>query len=87
MPKLTALQQTSGEAQYTTDIPGPADELHAAFVVSTRGNAKIVSVDPSQALVRRSSHFRDAVSYELSPNYCSKLERPKVARINLEFSY
>jgi xanthine dehydrogenase/oxidase len=49
MPKLSALQQTSGEAVYTTDIPTTSDLLHGAFVLAPQGNAKIVSVDTSAA--------------------------------------
>ena len=51
MPKLSALQQTSGEAVYTTDIPTTSDLLHGAFVLAPQGNAKIVSVDTSAAQV------------------------------------
>ncbi|XP_073232045.1 xanthine dehydrogenase/oxidase-like [Porites lutea] len=49
--KLTAKVQTSGEAQYVSDIPAVPGELHAAFVVSKRGNCKISSVDASEALI------------------------------------
>ena len=51
LPKLSALQQASGEAKYTTDVPTLPEEIHAAFVLSTVGNAKILSVDPTPALV------------------------------------
>lgn len=34
------------------DIPKQEGELHAAFVVSTEGNATIASMDASEALVR-----------------------------------
>ena len=43
--------QASGEAQYTTDIPALSNELAAAFVLTTTGNAKITSVDSSKAQV------------------------------------
>lgn len=51
LTKLSALQQASGEAKYTTDVPKLPEEIHAAFVLSTVGNAKIMSVDPTPALV------------------------------------
>ena len=51
LTKLSALQQASGEAKYTTDMPTLPEEIHAAFVLSTVGNAKILSVDPTPALV------------------------------------
>ena len=60
MPKLSALQQASGEALYTTDVPTTSDELHAAFVLTSQGNAKIVSVDTSAA----------EVSLRCDPVYC-----------------
>ena len=50
--KVEALWQTAGEIQYTADLPTRAGELHAAFVVSTRANCDVLSVDASEALVR-----------------------------------
>ena len=50
--KVEALWQTAGEIQYTADLPTRAGELHAAFVVSTRANCDVLSVDASDALVR-----------------------------------
>ncbi|KAL9979239.1 hypothetical protein ACROYT_G016871 [Oculina patagonica] len=50
MTKLAAKVQTSGEAQYVSDIPIQGGELYAAFVVSTQGNCKIDSLDASEAL-------------------------------------
>lgn len=49
-PHLAALKQTTGEAQYTDDIPPLSNELHAAYVLSTRAHARILSVDYSAAL-------------------------------------
>ena len=42
--------QTSGEIQYTGDIPTKQGELHAAFVLSNKANCDMVSCDPSEAL-------------------------------------
>lgn len=42
--------QTSGEIQYTGDIPFKQGELHAAFVLSSKANCDMVSCDPSDAL-------------------------------------
>lgn len=50
MTKLAAKLQTSGEAQYASDIPIQGGELYASFVVSTQGNCKIDSLDASEAL-------------------------------------
>lgn len=49
MTKLTALLQTSGEAEYTTDVPIQPAECAAAFVLSPQGNSKITGVDFSKA--------------------------------------
>lgn len=49
-PHLAALKQTTGEAQYTDDIPKLANELAGCLVLSTRAHAKIKSVDFSAAL-------------------------------------
>lgn len=49
-PHVSALKQTTGEAQYTDDIPVQKNELYGCLVLSTRARAKIVSVDFSPAL-------------------------------------
>lgn len=49
-PHLAALKQTTGEAQYTDDIPKLANELSGCLVLSTKAHAKIKSVDYSAAL-------------------------------------
>ena len=43
--------QTTGEAVYVDDIPAYPGQLEAAFVLSTVGNAKLSSIDASEALV------------------------------------
>eukprot|EP01137_Pigoraptor_chileana_P023873 Opistho-2@90910 len=48
--KLEAKIQATGEAEYTDDLPASADDLHGAFVGSTRASARIVSIDASAAL-------------------------------------
>lgn len=49
-PHLAALKQTTGEAQYTDDIPRLANELSGCLVLSTKAHAKIKSVNYSAAL-------------------------------------
>ena len=49
-PHLAALKQTTGEAQYTDDIPSAKNELYGCLVLSTKAHAKIKSVDYSAAL-------------------------------------
>ncbi|KAL1883938.1 hypothetical protein Daus18300_000046 [Diaporthe australafricana] len=49
-PHLAALKQTTGEAQYTDDIPKLANELSGCLVLSTKAHAKIKSVDYSAAM-------------------------------------
>ena len=49
--KVEAKWQTSGEIQYTGDIPLKQGELHGAFVLSSRANCDVISMDPSEALV------------------------------------
>ena len=50
--KVEALWQTSGEIKYTGDLPVREGEIHGAFVLTTRANCHVLSVDPSEALVR-----------------------------------
>ncbi|KAF3048018.1 hypothetical protein E8E12_006738 [Didymella heteroderae] len=45
-----ALQQTTGEAQYTDDIPLQRNELYGCLVLSTKAHAKLISVDAEPAL-------------------------------------
>lgn len=49
-PHLAALKQTTGEAQYTDDIPQLKNELHACYVLSKKAHAKIIDIDYSAAL-------------------------------------
>ncbi|KJZ71963.1 Xanthine dehydrogenase [Hirsutella minnesotensis 3608] len=49
-PHLAALKQTTGEAQYTDDIPPLKNELYGCYVLSTKPRAKIKSIDYSVAL-------------------------------------
>ncbi|KYK56124.1 xanthine dehydrogenase [Drechmeria coniospora] len=49
-PHLAALKQTTGEAQYTDDIPALKNELHGCWVLSSKPHAKIKSIDYSRAL-------------------------------------
>ncbi|XP_030848262.1 xanthine dehydrogenase/oxidase isoform X2 [Strongylocentrotus purpuratus] len=50
---LSAFEQCSGEAVYTDDIPPVDGELSLAPVLSSRPHAKIISIDPSEALALR----------------------------------
>lgn len=49
-PHLAAMNQVTGVAQYTDDIPKLANELYGCLVLSTKAHAKIKSVDFSAAL-------------------------------------
>lgn len=49
-PHVAALKQTTGEAQYTDDIPPQKNELYGCLVLSTKAHAKIISIDYSPAL-------------------------------------
>lgn len=50
VPHLSGLKHVTGEAVYVDDIPAYANEGHLALVLSTRAHAKLLSVDPSEAL-------------------------------------
>ncbi|XP_035686516.1 xanthine dehydrogenase/oxidase-like [Branchiostoma floridae] len=47
---LSALKQATGEAVYTDDMPHIQGELYLGLVLSKKAHAKIVSIDPSEAL-------------------------------------
>ncbi|CAM9651506.1 unnamed protein product [Laminaria digitata] len=42
--------QVTGEAVYTDDMPSPVGTLFAGLVLSTKPHAKLLGVDPSEAL-------------------------------------
>ncbi|XP_050304513.1 xanthine dehydrogenase-like isoform X2 [Anthonomus grandis grandis] len=46
----SAFKQATGEAVYCDDIPFFENELYLAFVTSTKAHAKVLSIDPSEAL-------------------------------------
>ena len=50
IPHPSGLKHTTGEAIYTDDMPAWANEGHLALVLSSRAHAKLVKVDPSEAL-------------------------------------
>ena len=45
IPKLSGLEQASGEARYTNDLPSLPGTLHAAFVLSPVANATVSGVN------------------------------------------
>ncbi|XP_067682373.1 xanthine dehydrogenase/oxidase-like [Haliotis asinina] len=47
---VSALQQTTGEAVYVDDLPKHENELYLSMVISTKPHARLVTVDPSEAL-------------------------------------
>jgi xanthine dehydrogenase/oxidase len=49
-PHVAAMQQCTGQAQYTDDIPVQKNELYGCLVLSTKAHAKITSVDYSPAM-------------------------------------
>jgi len=49
-PHVAAMLQTTGEAQYTDDIPVQKNELYGCLVLGTKAHAKILSVNPEGAL-------------------------------------
>ncbi|KAM3088869.1 hypothetical protein ACMFMG_000492 [Clarireedia jacksonii] len=50
IPHLSALKQTTGEAEYIDDMPRQNRELFGAMVLSSRAHAKLVEVDWSPAM-------------------------------------
>lgn len=52
----SAFKQTSGEAVYVDDVPHREDELHAALVVSSRANARVLCIDDQEALRIKGVH-------------------------------
>ncbi|KAF9163837.1 hypothetical protein DFQ27_002984 [Actinomortierella ambigua] len=47
---VAAMKQVTGEAMYVDDMPKLHNELYGALVMSSKGHAKLLSVDPSAAL-------------------------------------
>lgn len=52
IPKIEALAQTSGQAEYINDFPDRPGQLYAAFVLSDAApNSRIKNISPDKALV------------------------------------
>ncbi|CAK7265989.1 hypothetical protein SEPCBS119000_001792 [Sporothrix epigloea] len=74
---LAALKQTTGEAQYTDDIPPLKNELHGCLVLSKKAHARILSIDYDAALdvpgvteiIDRHSMPNDAANHWGAPNF------------------
>lgn len=47
---MSAYKQATGEAIYCDDMPTAENELYLAFVFSTKAHAKLISIDPAEAL-------------------------------------
>ncbi|XP_013100301.2 xanthine dehydrogenase [Stomoxys calcitrans] len=52
----SAYKQVTGEAIYCDDIPRTEGELYLALVLSTKAHAKILNIDPSEALAMPGVH-------------------------------
>ncbi|ETN61206.1 aldehyde oxidase [Anopheles darlingi] len=50
IPKIEALAQCAGEAEFINDMPTLPNELHGAFVLATEVQSRIVRIDASDAL-------------------------------------
>ncbi|XP_035789869.1 xanthine dehydrogenase/oxidase-like [Anopheles albimanus] len=50
VPKLEALAQCAGEAEFINDMPVLPNELHGAFVLATELQSRIVQIDATEAL-------------------------------------
>ncbi|CAK7219419.1 hypothetical protein SBRCBS47491_003837 [Sporothrix bragantina] len=76
-PHLAALKQTTGEAQYTDDIPPLRNELHGCLVLSKKAHARILSIDYDAAvdvpgvvdIIDRHSMPTDAANHWGAPNF------------------
>lgn len=53
---MSALKQTTGEAIYCDDMPKWENELYLSLVLSTKAHAKILAIDPSDALKLEGVH-------------------------------
>jgi len=50
IPHVSGMKQASGEAVYVDDMPKFENELYLALVLSTRAHAKILKINPTEAL-------------------------------------
>lgn len=53
---MSAYKQTTGEAIYSDDMPKWTNELYLTLVTSTKAHAKILSIDPTEALKQPGVH-------------------------------
>ena len=57
--KVEAKFQTAGELEYVGDLPTKQGELHAAFVLSSRANCDVLTVNTSRALVGLAYQYKN----------------------------
>ncbi|XP_019526140.3 xanthine dehydrogenase [Aedes albopictus] len=72
-PKVhaSAFKQVTGEAIYCDDIPKFSNELYLTLVTSTKAHAKILSIDPAEALAMEGVHrFFTAADLTDEQNAC-----------------
>lgn len=72
-PKVhaSAFKQVTGEAVYCDDIPKYSNELYLTLVTSTKAHAKVLSIDPSEALAMEGVHrFFSAADLTDEQNAC-----------------
>lgn len=53
---VSAFKQTTGEAIYLDDMPKWENELYLALVISSKAHARILSIDPTEALKLEGVH-------------------------------
>ncbi|EPE07679.1 xanthine dehydrogenase [Ophiostoma piceae UAMH 11346] len=76
-PHVSALQQTTGEAQYTDDIPPSKNELYGCLVLSKKAHARILSINYDAAfdvagvvdIIDRSHMPNDAANHWGPPDF------------------
>ncbi|KAG9294304.1 hypothetical protein G9A89_021663 [Geosiphon pyriformis] len=56
LPHVSALKHVTGEAIYVDDIPKMHGELYGALLLSQQAHARIISIDPSEALSASGVH-------------------------------
>ncbi|XP_055644800.1 xanthine dehydrogenase isoform X2 [Toxorhynchites rutilus septentrionalis] len=72
-PKVhaSAFKQVTGEAVYCDDIPKYSNELYLAFIFSAKAHAKVLSINPSEALGMEGVHrFFSAADLTDEQNQC-----------------
>jgi len=82
---VSGLKQATGEAVYIDDMPRFEHEVYLALVLSSKAHAKILSIDPTEAL--KLDGVLDFISAKVSEVYEIMIKDAEIHYSKFSFSF